>query len=287
MDGVKEIRNKIISIKNTQKVTKAMEMVAASKMRKSNERMLASRPYVETIRQVICNITLGNLEYQHPYIKERDIKNIGYFVVSTDRGLAGSININLFKKLLIDIQNWQMKGIEIQLALIGCKAVSFFNLIGTKVVAQITGITEVPKLTELIGLVKVMLQAYDEEHLDRIYIVYNTFISTISQVPKILQILPIKIDKKIDLQMKYWDYIYESDPKKLLEIIISRYIESQIYQSVIENIASEQAARMIAMKAATDNGNSIIQHLQLIYNKARQNSITQEITEIINGAAAV
>ncbi|AIN47048.1 F0F1 ATP synthase subunit gamma [Candidatus Palibaumannia cicadellinicola] len=287
MNGAKEIRSKITSIKNTQKITKAMEMVAASKMRKTQERMKASRPYSEIIRKVIGHLALGNLEYKHFYFDEREIKTIGYLVVSTDRGLAGGLNINLFKKLLTHMKRSSEKGIQTELALIGYKAVCFFNSISSNIVSQITSMGANPILSELIGPVKVMLQAYAENRIDKLYVVSNRFISTLSQIPQILQILPIPFDDQIDLKMKYWDYLYEPDPKILLDTLLSRYIESQIYQSVVENLASEQAARMIAMKTATDNGSSIIKELKIIYNNARQSSITQEITEIVAGAAAI
>ncbi|MFT4465546.1 MAG: F0F1 ATP synthase subunit gamma [Sodalis sp. (in: enterobacteria)] len=287
MAGEKEIRSKIASVQNTQKITKAMEMVAASKMRKTQECMASSRPYAETMRKVIGHLALGNLEYKHPYLDERDVKRVGYLVVATDRGLAGGLNINLFKKLLADMKEWNGKCVETELALIGSKAVSFFNSVGSKVVAQVTGMGDNPTLSELIGPVKVMLQAYDEGRLDKLYIVSNKFVNTMSQVPQILQILPLPPAEEADLKTKSWDYLYEPDPKTLLDTLLRRYVESQVYQGVVENLASEQAARMVAMKAATDNGGSLIKELQLVYNKARQTSITQELTEIVSGAAAV
>lgn len=287
MACAKEIRSKIASVQNTQKITKAMEMVAASKMRKTQERMASSRPYAETMRKVIGHLALGNLEYKHPYLDERDVKRVGYLVVATDRGLAGGLNINLFKKLLADMKEWNGKGVETELALIGSKAVSFFNSVGSKVVAQVTGMGDNPTLSELIGPVKVMLQAYDEGRLDKLYIVSNKFVNTMSQVPQILQILPLPPAEEADLKTKSWDYLYEPDPKTLLDTLLRRYVESLVYQGVVENLASEQAARMVAMKAATDNGGSLIKELQLVYNKARQTSITQELTEIVSGAAAV
>ncbi|AHF72817.1 ATP synthase gamma chain [Candidatus Sodalis pierantonius str. SOPE] len=287
MADAKEISSKIASVQNTQKITKAMEMVAASKMGKTQERMASSRPYAETMRKVIGHLALGNLEYKHPYLDERDVKRVGYLVVATDRGLAGGLNINLFKKLLADMKEWNEKGVETELALIGSKAVSFFNSVGSKVVAQVTGMGDNPTLSELIGPVKVMLQAYDEGRLDKLYIVSNKFVNTMSQVPQILQILPLPPAEEADLKTKSWDYLYEPDPKTLLDTLLRRYVESQVYQGVVENLASEQAARMVAMKAATDNGGSLIKELQLVYNKARQTSITQELTEIVSGAAAV
>ncbi|KYP97064.1 ATP F0F1 synthase subunit gamma [Sodalis-like endosymbiont of Proechinophthirus fluctus] len=289
MAGAKEIRSKITSVQNTRKITKAMEMIAASKMRKTQECMASSHPYAETMRKVIGHLALGNLEYKHPYLDERDVKRVGYLVVATDRGLAGGLNINLFKKLLADMKEWNGKGVETELALIGSKAVSFFNSVGrgSKVVAQVTGMGNNPTLSELIGPVKVMLQAYDEDRLDKLCIASNKFVSTMSQVPQILQILPLPPAEEADLKTKSWDYLYEPDPKTLLDTLLRRYVESQVYQGVVENLASEQAARMVAMKAATDNGSSLIKELQLVYNKARQTSITQELTEIVSGAAAV
>ncbi|KEY56602.1 F0F1 ATP synthase subunit gamma [Serratia sp. DD3] len=287
MAGAKEIRSKIGSVQNTQKITKAMEMVAASKMRKSQDRMAASRPYAETMRAVIGHLALGNLEYKHPYLDERDVKRVGYLVVSTDRGLCGGLNINLFKKLLTEMKGWSEKGVEADLALVGSKATSFFGSVGGKVVAQVTGMGDNPTLSDLIGPVKVMLQAYDEGRLDKLYIVSNKFVNTMSQEPQIVQLLPLPPCEDDELKRKSWDYLYEPDPKVLLDTLLRRYVESQVYQGVVENLASEQAARMVAMKAATDNGGSLIKELQLVYNKARQASITQELTEIVSGASAV
>ncbi|MEC5320983.1 F0F1 ATP synthase subunit gamma [Brenneria populi subsp. brevivirga] len=287
MAGAKEIRSKIASVQNTQKITKAMEMVAASKMRKSQDRMAASRPYAKTMRNVIGHLALGNLEYKHPYLEERDVKRVGYLVVSTDRGLCGGLNINLFKKLLAEMKSWNEKGVDVDLALIGSKAVSFFGSVGGNIVAQVTGMGDNPSVSELIGPVKVMLQAYDEGRLDKLYIVTNRFVNTMSQEPLVVQLLPLPPADDGELKKKSWDYLYEPDPKSLLDILLRRYVESQVYQGVVENLASEQAARMVAMKAATDNGGSLIKELQLVYNKARQASITQELTEIVGGASAV
>ena len=287
MAGAKEIRSKIASVQNTQKITKAMEMVAASKMRKSQDRMAASRPYADTMRKVIGHLANGNLEYKHPYLEERDVKRVGYLVVSTDRGLCGGLNINLFKKLLAEMKAWSDKGVQCDIAMIGSKGVSFFNSVGGNIVAQVTGMGDNPSLSELIGPVKVMLQAYDEGRLDRLYVVSNKFINTMSQVPTLTQLLPLPASEDKELKQKAWDYLYEPDPKPLLDTLLRRYVESQVYQGVVENLASEQAARMVAMKAATDNGGSLIKELQLVYNKARQASITQELTEIVGGASAV
>ncbi|WP_053141050.1 F0F1 ATP synthase subunit gamma [Erwinia billingiae] len=289
MAGAKEIRSKIGSVQNTQKITKAMEMVAASKMRKSQERMAASRPYAETMRKVIGHIALGNLEYKHPYLDERDVKRVGYLVVSTDRGLCGGLNINLFKRVLADMKSWSDKGVESDLAIIGSKGLSFFSSVGGNVVAQVTGMGDKPSLSDLIGPVKVMLQAYDEGRLDKLFIVSNKFINTMSQSPQIVQLLPLPPADESEgvVKKSTWDYLYEPDPKALLDTLLRRYVESQVYQGVVENLASEQAARMVAMKAATDNGGNLIKELQLVYNKARQASITQELTEIVGGASAV
>ncbi len=288
MAGGKEIRSKIGSVQNTQKITKAMEMVAASKMRKTQERMAASRPYADTIRKVIGHLAQGNLEYKHPYLDERKIKRVGYLVVSTDRGLCGGLNTNLFKKLLTEAKGWAEQGVEVDLALIGSKAASFFGSVGGNVVAQVTGMGDNPSLSELIGPVAVMLQAYDEGRLDKLCIVSNKFVNTMSQEPRIVQLLPLPpAEENGELAKKSWDYLYEPDPKALLDVLLRRYVESQVYQGVVENLASEQAARMVAMKAATDNGGSLIKELQLVYNKARQASITQELTEIVGGASAV
>ncbi|MBT0412109.1 F0F1 ATP synthase subunit gamma [Morganella morganii] len=287
MAGAKEIRSKIASVQNTQKITKAMEMVAASKMRKTQDRMAASRPYAETIRSVIGHIALGNLEYKHSYLEEREVKRVGYLVVSTDRGLCGGLNINLFKKLIVEMKDWSDKGVQTDLALIGSKATSFFSSVGGNVVAQVTGMGDDPSLADLIGSVKVMLQAYDEGRLDKLYIVTNRFVNTMSQVPTIVQVLPLPPSDDENLKKKTWDYLYEPDPKALLDSLLRRYIEALVYQGVVENLASEQAARMVAMKAATDNGGNMIKELNLVYNKARQASITQELTEIVSGAAAV
>jgi len=288
MAGGKEIRSKIGSVQNTQKITKAMEMVAASKMRKTQDRMAASRPYADTIRKVIGHLALGNLEYKHPYLDERKIKRVGYLIVSTDRGLCGGLNINLFKKVLTEMKGLNEQGVEVDLALIGSKAASFFGSVGGNVVAQVTGMGDNPSLSELIGPVKVMLQAFDEGRLDKLCVVSNKFVNTMAQEPRIVQLLPLpRAEEEGELAKKSWDYLYEPDPKALLDTLLRRYVESQVYQGVVENLASEQAARMVAMKAATDNGGSLIKELQLVYNKARQASITQELTEIVGGASAV
>jgi F-type H+-transporting ATPase subunit gamma len=286
MAGGKEIKSKIGSVKNTQKITSAMEMVAASKMRKAQDSMAASRPYAENIRNVIGHIALGNLEYRHSYMVEREAKRIGYIVVSTDRGLCGGLNINLFKQVLADAGKHQAAGAEVQFAVVGSKATSFFNNMGAKVVSQISGLGDNPSLTDLIGSVKVMLNAYDNGEIDRLFIVYNKFVNTMTQKPTIDQLLPLP--KSDDDTIKHrWDYIYEPDAQAILEHLLARYVESQVYQSVVENLSCEQAARMVAMKSATDNAGDLIDDLQLVYNKARQASISQELGEICAGAAAV
>ncbi|NKF51891.1 F0F1 ATP synthase subunit gamma [Shewanella sp. WXL01] len=286
MAGAKEIKTKIASVKNTQKITSAMEMVAASKMRKAQDRMEASRPYAENMRKVIGHVAQGTLEFKHPYLEVRDAKRVGYIVVATDRGLCGGLNINLFKQVVADMKKWKDQGAEIEFCPIGARSVQFFNSFGGDIAAHASGLGDEPKLADLIGTVHVMLQAYNEGKLDRLFIVYNKFVNTMTQTPVIEQLLPLP--KSEEEVAKYpWDYIYEPDPKAILETLLTRYVESQVYQGVVENVASEQAARMVAMKAATDNAGELIDDLQLVYNKARQAAITQELSEIVSGAAAV
>ncbi|GAK24342.1 LOW QUALITY PROTEIN: ATP synthase gamma chain [Vibrio sp. JCM 19052] len=287
MAGAKEIRNKIGSVKSTQKITKAMEMVAASKMRRSQDAMEASRPYAETMRKVIGHVANANLEYRHPYLEEREAKRVGYIIVSTDRGLCGGLNINVFKKAVTDMQSWKEKGAEVELAVIGSKATAFFKHGGAKVAAQVSGLGDSPT-EDLIGSVGVMLKKYDEGELDRLYVVFNKFVNTMIQQPTIDQLLPLPKSDSEEMQREHsWDYIYEPEPKPLLDTLLVRYVESQVYQGVVENLACEQAARMIAMKAATDNATNLIEDLELVYNKARQAAITQELSEIVGGASAV
>ncbi|MEK6168203.1 F0F1 ATP synthase subunit gamma [Vibrio cholerae] len=288
MASAKEIRTKIGSVKSTQKITKAMEMVAASKMRRSQDAMESSRPYAQTIRKVIGHVANASLEYRHPYLEEREAKRVGYIIISTDRGLCGGLNINLFKKAITDMQTWKEKGAQIELAIIGSKATAFFNNSGAKVAAQVSGLGDSPSLEDLIGSVGVMLKKYDKGELDRLYLVFNQFVNTMVQKPKIDQLLPLPKSDSEDMQRDHmWDYIYEPEPKPLLDALLLRFIESQVYQGVVENLACEQAARMVAMKAATDNASNLIDDLQLVYNKARQAAITQELSEIVGGAAAV
>ena len=284
----KEIKTKIASVKNTQKITNAMEMVAASKMRKAQDGMAASRPYATNIRNVIGHIALGNLEYRHPYMEERQVKRVGYIVVSTDRGLCGGLNINLFKTAIASMKDWQDKNIDVDVCAIGGKGIGFFSRYGGNVVSEVSQVGDKPEMSNLIGAVKVMLDAYNEGKIDRLYIVYNRFVNSMTQKPIVEALLPLPEQKDADDSMvKHWDYIYEPEAKDLLDGLLTRYIESQVYQGVVENIACEQAARMVAMKSATDNAGEIINELQLIYNKARQAAITQEISEIVSGAAAV
>lgn len=283
----KEIRNQITSIKSTQKITSAMEMVAASKMRKAQERMQATRPYAEKMRQVIGHIAKANAQYKHPFMVHRDVKRVGYIVVSTDRGLCGGLNINLFKALIRDMKAWKDKGAEIDLCAIGQKGASFFRSYGGNVVAALTHLGDSPSSEKLIGNVKVMLDAFSEGKIDRLYLVSNEFVNTMTQSPTVEQLLPLPESKDEEELKNQWEYLYEPDARQILNGLLPRFIESQVYQGVVENLACEQAARMIAMKSATDNAGDIISELQLAYNKARQAAITQEISEIVSGAASV
>lgn len=287
MASVQEIRSKIGSVQNTQKITKAMKMVAASKMRKSQELMASTRPYTEAILQVISRLTLGNLEYQHPYLSKRDVKRIAYVVVSTDRGLCGGLNANLFKKLLLEMKGWSEESVEIDLAVIGAKALAFFGALKGNMIAEVTGVGDKPSLLELTRIVKVLLHAYDDGDIDKLYIISNKFVNTMIQEPRSIQLLPLPPIHEVGLKKTTWDYLYESDPKEMLDALLHRYIELQVYQGIVENLASEQAARMVAMRSATDNGGALLTELQLVYNKARQASITQELNEIVSGASVV
>jgi F-type H+-transporting ATPase subunit gamma len=283
----KEVRTKIQSIKNTQKITRAMEMVAASKMRKAQERMQHAKPYAQKILEVIGHVAKAHPEYPHPYLTTRTIKNVGYIVITSDRGLCGGLNSNLLKTVINDMKKWNNQGSEIYLTLVGNKATSFFKRIGGNVLGQASHLGDSPSVTDLIGIVKIMLDAFLDGKIDALYLCSNVFINTMSQTPTIQQLLPIVPSEDAKLT-HYWDYIYEPDnAKDLIEKLLVRYIESQVYRGVIENIASEQAARMVAMKSATDNAGEIINDLQLVYNKARQAAITQELTEIVAGAAVV
>ncbi|HLS80629.1 MAG TPA: F0F1 ATP synthase subunit gamma [Steroidobacter sp.] len=287
MPGVKEIRIKIASFKSTQKITKAMEMVAASKMRKAQERMRASRPYAERIRRVIGHLRMANPDYRHPYLVEREAKSVGFIIISTDRGLCGGLNVNLFKTALAAMREWQDKGAEVSLCLIGSKGVQFFRRLGgAQTLATVTHLGDRPHVADLIGTVTVMLDLYKEGKIDRLFVINNEFINTMSQKPIVRQLLPVVTEDEDKLQ-KLWDYIYEPSAADLLDGVLMRYVESQVYQGAVENVACEMAARMVAMKSATDNAGKLIDELQLIYNKARQAAITKEISEIVGGAAAV
>jgi F-type H+-transporting ATPase subunit gamma len=286
MAGEREIRNKIRSIQNTQKITKAMEMVAASKMRKAQQRMDETRPYAQKMRSVIGHLANAHPEYEHPFLAEREAKRVGFIIISSDRGLAGGLNVNLFRAAIAAMRDWQGQGAEIDLCLIGGKAEAFFKRLGANVVASTKGLGDRPRLADLIGTIKVMLDAYHEEKLDRIFLVGNEFVNTMSQSPRIITLVPVEPAEDKELK-HYWDYIYEPDSKQVLDDVLTRYIESIVYQRVVENVASEMAARMVAMKSASDNAAQLIDDLQLAYNKARQAGITQELSEIVAGAAAV
>ncbi|PJG82528.1 F0F1 ATP synthase subunit gamma [Caviibacterium pharyngocola] len=289
MAGAKEIRTKISSVQSTQKITKAMEMVAASKMRKTQDRMSSSRPYSNAIRSVISHVSKASIGYKHPFLVERDIKRIGILVVSTDRGLCGGLNINLFKTVLNETKNWKEQKIDVALGLIGAKGIGFFHSLGLEIKAQHSGMGDNPSVEELIGIANRMFEGYKEGKLDAIYIAYNKFVNTMSQKPTLEKLVPLPelTNDNLGEVKQSWDYLYEPDPKILLDNLLVRYLESQVYQAVVENLASEQAARMVAMKAATDNAGNLIKDLQLVYNKARQTSITNELNEIVAGAAAI
>lgn len=286
MAAGKEIRTQIKSIQNTQKITRAMEMVAASKMRKAQNRMHEARPYAEKMRNVIAHLGHAQAEYKHPYLIERDMRRVGLIIVSTDRGLCGGLNANLFRTVISAMQDWHDKGVEMDVCTIGAKGAAFFSRIGSNIVAQASHLGDAPGVDDLIGTVKVMLDSYLEERIDRIFLVYNVFVNSMTQRPHIEQLVPIHPEEEEELR-HHWDYLYEPDSKEVLDHVLMRYIESLVYQGVVENIASEQAARMVAMKSASDNAGELIDELQLIYNKARQAAITQEIAEIVGGAAAL
>ena len=286
MPGTKEIRAKIASIKNTQKITKAMQMVATSKMRRAQERMRAARPYAEKMRVAIGHLNEANPDYRHPFLHERPVKAVGLIVISTDRGLAGGLNVNLFKQVLTTVREWQQQGAEVSLCLIGAKGVAFFRRLRLNILAQATHLGDRPHIADLIGSVKVMLDAYREGRIDRLLLLNSRFMNTMSQKPEVKQLVPVPSIDMAGLP-EHWDYIYEPEAAAILEGLLMRYIESQVYQAAVENVACEMAARMVAMKSATDNAGSLIEELQLIYNKARQAAITKELAEIVGGAAAV
>lgn len=284
----KEIRDQISSVKSTQKITKAMEMVAASKMRKAQDRMLAARPYAQKIRSVVAHIAKANLEYKHPFTIEREVKRVGYIVVSSDRGLCGGLNMNVFRKTMSEMVEWDNKGVEIDIATIGSKALAYFRRAGGKVVSEASHYGDQPNLSDLLGAITSMLKAYEDGSIDSLFVVSNEFVNTMTQAPTSLQLLPVNADETAASEVPaLFDYIYEPEAKPILDTVLKRYIESQIYQAVVENIACEQSARMVAMKSASDNAGDLIGELELVYNKARQAAITQEISEIVSGAAAV
>lgn len=297
MAGAKEIRTKIVSVKKTQKITRAMEMVAASKMRKTQDRMRRSRPYANKINAVVRHVSKSHSEYQHSYLKDREIKRVGLIVITTDRGLCGSLNVNLFKETIVSMKQWQEKNIEIDLCVIGRKGEAFFKRSGGNVVAFADQLGDAPSVSDVIGVVQVMLSAFDEGKIDALYVAYNRFVNTMTQKPEVQVLLPITQipDEKSDdnhddfstEKHAYWDYIYEPEAKSLLDALFERYIELQVYQGLVENIACEQASKMIAMKNASDNAGELIKSFQLAYNKARQAAITQELAEIVSGASAL
>ena len=286
MASGKEIRTQISSIQSTQKITSAMEMVAASKMRKAQDRMEVGKPYAQRIRSVVGHIANANPEYKHMYMLEREVKRVGFVIVSTDRGLCGGLNINLFKAGIKTMQAYSEQEVEIDICVVGAKAAGFFNSYGGNVVAAVRDLGEDPAIADLIGSVKVMLDSYSEGKIDKLYLVSNEFVNTMTQNPTVQQLLPLQAEDDEKLK-HHWDYLYEPDAEELLEGLLTRYVESQVYQAVVENGACEQASRMLAMKNATDNAGDLIDDLQLVYNKARQAAITQELSEIVSGAAAI
>jgi len=286
MPGTKEIRSKIASVKSTQKITKAMQMVATSKMRRAQERMKLARPYAQKMRNVIGHLTEANPDYRHPFLVTREPKTVGLIVISTDRGLAGALNANVFRQTLLLMREWQGQGAQVSLCLIGAKGLTFFRRLGVPILANVSHLGDRPHVKDLIGTVKVMLDAYRAGELDRLLLVNAQFVNTMTQKPAVEQLLPIEALDTEGLQ-EHWDYIYEPEAAYILDGLLMRYIESQVYRGAVENVASEMAARMVAMGAASDNAGKLITELQLIYNKARQAAITKELSEIVGGAAAV
>ena len=287
MAGAREIRTKIKSVQNTRKVTRALEMVSASKIRKAQDLMKASRPYARAMRQVIGHIAHANVEDKHPFLVERaTVKRVGYVIVSTDRGLCGGLNTNMFRKLLGDIRAWQDKGVEVDVVCVGQKATQFFRRLKVNMVGSVTHLGEKPQIAQLIGVIKLMLDEYTAGRVDRLHLAYNDFVNTMTQKATVDTLLPLPPSQELATDHA-WDYLYEPDPEAVLEHVLTRYIESLVYQAVLENLASEHAARMVAMKSASDNATKAIGSLTLVYNKARQAAITQEISEIVGGAAAV
>jgi len=287
MASAKELRKQIGSIKNTQKITSAMEMVAASKMRKAQERMARGRPYSDYIRSVIGHVANASPEYRHSFMKERDVRRVGYIVVTTDKGLCGGLNVNLLKAVVADLKKSSEQGIEYELCLIGNKGAQFFRSYGGNVTAASSHLSEEPKISDLIGSIKVMLDAFESGGVDKIYLANNVFVNTMTQTPTIRQLVPLDPSKEEGIEGHRWDYIYEPDARQLIEGLVTRFLEAQVYQAVVENVACEQAAKMIAMKSATDNAGDLIDELELVMNNARQAAITQELSEIVSGAAAV
>ncbi len=288
MPGEKEIRSKIASVKNMQKITSAMEKVAASKIRKAQLQMQASRPYAERIRRVVGHLTHANPDYKHPFLTERDVHRVGFIVISTDRGLCGGLNANLFKAVIAEIAKWRGEDVKVDLALVGAKAVRFFRRMGGNVVGTASHLGDKPNVNDLIGSIKIMLDSYSKGEIDRLFLVHNLFVNSMTQKPQVVQVLPATGVKLAEGELQaHWDYIYEPGADELLDDVLMRYIESQIYRGAVENFACEMAAKMVAMRSATDNAGEIIDGLQLKYNKARQAAITQEISEIVGGAAAV
>ena len=286
MAAGKELRTKINSVKNTQKITKAMEMVAASKLRKTQERMAASRPYADRIRTVIGHLSEANPDYRHPFLETREVRRVGYIIITTDRGLCGSLNVNLFRAVLNDMRDWQEKSVEVDVCIIGSKGIAFFRRLKSNVVAAASHLGDVPAVADLVGTITAMTDAYEERTIDRLLLVHNVFVNTMRQTPEIRTLIPVEAGDSEDLQ-DHWDYIYEPDAVDLLDNVLNRYVESQVYRAAVENVACEMASKMVAMKAATDNAGDFIDRLQLAFNKARQAAITQEISEIVGGAAAV
>lgn len=283
----KEIRTKIASIKNTQKITRAMEMVAASKMRKTKDRMQATRPYSQKIGRIIKHLAHANPEYKHSFLVKREVKRVGIIVISSDRGLCGGLNSNLFRKTLTQLSQWDKANIDVDVCTIGSKAAGFFGNLKTNKVGQVSKLGDTPHLQDIVGIIKIMLDAYEQGTIDELYVVYNEFVNTMTQRPTVEKLLPVVAEEIEEKLSGHWDYIYEPDAKEVLDHLLTRYIESIVYQGLVENNACEQAARMVAMKSASDNAGNLIGELQLVYNKARQAAITQEISEIVAGAAAV
>ena len=287
MAGAKEIRTKIASVKNTQKITSAMQMVAASKMRKAQEKMSQSRPYSKGLRNIIDHIASSHSEFHHPFMIKRDVKNVGFIVVSTDRGLCGGLNINLFRTVLLKMKEFSEQGIGIKVVLLGSKAAGYFNHSNIQVMAQHAGFGDDPQPDKLVGAIKVMTDAFLNGEVDEIYLSCNSFKNTMVQTPLVGKLLPLEPNKENESSKRHWDYLYEPEPESILKVVLDRYIMQMVYQAVLENLASEQAARMVAMKAATDNAEALVSDLQLEYNKARQAGITMELNDIVSGATAV